>query len=217
MLGLARARRRLTIQKAAERAGLDIETVRSLEEARVYRFESSHAALAAATVYSASLGLTEREARQLAGLPVRPRLVAAVLSRRAIASLAFCAALGAAVWFAVTGHVGGSAVPAPAAAAPAPPAADPSLPPAWQIEVAIYNGSQRRGAAASTANEIAALAYRIGAVENAPRRDYPDTRVYYPPGGEAIAERLAAQLGVGTAALPGGDDPNRLVVIVGRK
>ena len=195
-----------------------METVRSLEEARVYRFESSHAALAAATVYAASLRLTEREARQLAGLPVRPRLADAVLSRRAIASVAFCGALGAAVWFAVTGHVGDEAgPPAPAAAAPSAPAADPALPPAWQIEVAVYNGSQRRGAAASTANEIAALAYRIGAVENAPRRDYPDTRVYYAPGGEAIAERLAAQLGVGTAALPGGDNPNRLVVIVGAK
>jgi hypothetical protein len=195
-----------------------VETVRSLEEARVYRFESSHAALAAATLYATSLGLTEREARVLAGLSVRPRLVDALLSRRALASLAFCGALGAAAWFAVTGHVDrGGVPPAPAAAAPAAPAADPSLPPAWQVEVAVYNGSEHRGAAAAAANEIAALAYRIGAVENAPRRDYPDTRVYYAPGGEAIAERLADQLSVGTAALPGGDDPNRLVVIVGAR
>jgi hypothetical protein len=67
------------------------------------------------------------------------------------------------------------------------------------------------------ANELAGLAYRIGTVKNADRRTYDETRVYYPPGGEAIAERLADELGVGTRALPGGDDPLRLVVIVGRK
>jgi hypothetical protein len=32
-----------------------------------------------------------------------------------------------------------------------------------------------------------------------------------------IAERLGDELGVGTTALPGGDDPLRLVVIVGRR
>ena len=40
--------------------------------------------------------------------------------------------------------------------------------------------------------------------------------MYYPPGAEAIAGRLADELGVRTAALPGGDDPLRLVVIVGQ-
>jgi hypothetical protein len=56
----------------------------------------------------------------------------------------------------------------------------------------------------------------MGEVGNAKRRDYRKTLVYYPPGGEAIGRRLAAELGVGTAALPAGDDPLRLVVIVGR-
>jgi hypothetical protein len=65
------------------------------------------------------------------------------------------------------------------------------------------------------ANDVAGLAYRIGKVANAERQDYKKTLVYYPPGGEAIARRLAAKLKVGTAALPGGDDPKRLVVIVG--
>jgi hypothetical protein len=41
--------------------------------------------------------------------------------------------------------------------------------------------------------------------------------VYYPPGAEGIARRLARELGIGVTALPGGDDPHRLVVIVGRK
>ena len=72
-------------------------------------------------------------------------------------------------------------------------------------------------AAAGIANEIAGLAYRIGDVGNAKQRNYVATRVYYPPGAEGIAERLAGEIGVGTTALPGGDDPNRLVVIVGRR
>jgi hypothetical protein len=191
--------------------------VRSLEEARVYRFESTQAALAATLVYAASLGITKREARQIAGLPVRPRLVAALLSGRALAAAAFLATSGALAWFAVDRPLEQPKA-APAAVAPAPPppvAPVEALPPAWQIEVAIYNGTRHPNAAAHMANDVAALAYTIGSVENAPRRDYAETKVYYAPGGEAIAERLAGELGVGTAALPGGDDPNRLVVIVG--
>jgi hypothetical protein len=65
------------------------------------------------------------------------------------------------------------------------------------------------------ANRVAGLAYQIGKVGNAKRDDYRKTLVYYPPGGQAIAATLAHELGIGTAALPGGDSPNRLVVIVG--
>jgi hypothetical protein len=65
------------------------------------------------------------------------------------------------------------------------------------------------------ANRVAGLAYQIGKVGDAKRSDYTKTLVYYPPGAEAIAARLAKELGVGTAALPGGGDPKRLVVIVG--
>jgi NADP-dependent 3-hydroxy acid dehydrogenase YdfG len=36
------------------------------------------------------------------------------------------------------------------------------------------------------------------------------------PQGEAIAKRLGDDLGVGTVALPGGDNPLRLLVIVGK-
>jgi hypothetical protein len=39
--------------------------------------------------------------------------------------------------------------------------------------------------------------------------------VYFPPGGEAVATRLAKQLAVPVQPLPGGTDPRRLVVIVG--
>ena len=49
--------------------------------------------------------------------------------------------------------------------------------------------------------------YKMGTVANAKQRNYQRTLVYYPPGGEGIAKRLAAELGVGTRALPGGDNP----------
>jgi hypothetical protein len=65
------------------------------------------------------------------------------------------------------------------------------------------------------ANRVAGLAYQIGKVGNAKGDNYRKTLVYYPPGGQEIAARLARELGVGTAALPGGDNPNRLVLIVG--
>ena len=38
------------------------------------------------------------------------------------------------------------------------------------------------------------LAYRMGEVGNAKRRDYTKTLVYYPPGGEEIGRRLASEL-----------------------
>ena len=81
----------------------------------------------------------------------------------------------------------------------------------------VYNGTRHGNAASSLANEIAGLAYGIGDVKDADRRNYAETAVYYPPGGEAVARRLADELGVGITALPGGEDPNRLVVIVGAK
>jgi hypothetical protein len=91
------------------------------------------------------------------------------------------------------------------------------LPERWEIQVDVFNGTPTGNAAAGIANKIAGLAYRIGAVADASRPDYPRTLVYYPPGAGAIAKRLARELGVGTAALPGGDNPRRLVVIVGAR
>ena len=55
---------------------------------------------------------------------------------------------------------------------------------------------------------LAGLAYRIGTVKNADRRTYDETRVYYPPGGQDIAERWDASVSHEGAA--GGDDPLRL-------
>jgi len=210
----ARLRRRLSLEQAAARASLDVNAVRNLEESRTYVFPSTADAIAAAVVYASALGIREREARELAGLPIDSVVQRWSLRRWAIV-LGFVVALAALMIFVLRPQFLPAEPPAPPAAA-AQPAAAP-LPERWEIQVDVYNGTARGNAAAGIANEIAGLAYRIGDVGNAKQRDYVDTRVYYPPGAEGIAERLAGEIGVGTTALPGGDDTKRLVVIVGRK
>jgi transcriptional regulator with XRE-family HTH domain len=210
----ARLRRRLTLEEAAARADLDVDAVKSLEESRTYVFPSTAEAIATAVVYASSLGITAREARELAGLPATS-LVEKWSLRRWLYVFGFVATLATLMIFVLRPQFFPPA-PAQPASSPKPVAAAP-LPEPWEIQVDVYNGSGAGNAAASLANQIAGLAYRIGAVRDAKRADYAETRVYYPPGAEAIAERLADELGVKTAALPGGDDDRRLVVIVGRR
>jgi LytR cell envelope-related transcriptional attenuator len=215
-LGAARLRRRLTIEEAAARAEMDVDALRSLEENRVWRFGSNADAIASALVYAAALGVSEREARELAGLPVRPRLIEPWWRRRwlAVGSAACALAAGVALFLqpSLGRNESRAAIPPAVQSKPAPA----KLPERWEIQVDVYNGTRVGNAAASVANDVAGLAYRMGEVGNATRRDYTRTLVYYPPGGEEIGRRLASELGVGTAALPSGDDPLRLVVIVGR-
>jgi hypothetical protein len=216
-LAAARVRRRLGLEQAAACAGLEPEDARALEEGRLSRFASPEAALAAAVVYATALGVRGPEARRLAGLPARRRVLSVPMLRRLIALVAFTVAAGTLLWSTAPPRV---LRHAPAPAPPPAPVAKPrpaALPAPWQIRVDVYNGTATDGAAARLANEVAGLAYRVGAVTNATRPDYPETRVYFPPGGMAIAERLAEQLGVGTMPLPGGNDPRRLVVIVGAR
>ena len=63
----ARLRRRLTLEEAAELTSLEVDDIKSLEESRTYRFPSTTDAIAAIVVYASVLGITEREARELAG------------------------------------------------------------------------------------------------------------------------------------------------------
>ena len=209
----ARLRRRLTLEEAAALTSLEIDAIKSLEESRTYRFPSTADAIAAIVVYASALGITEREARELAGLPVSSVVERWSLRRWAIVT-AFVATVAGLMIFVLRPQF--LPAEAPVAAPAAPRVAAAPLPERWEIQVDVYNGTTRGSAAAGLANEIAGLAYRIGEVGNADRRNYTETRVYYPPGADAIAHRLAGELGVGTTALPGGDEERRLVVIVGR-
>jgi hypothetical protein len=213
----ARLRRRLTLEEAAALTSLELDDIKSLEESRTYRFPTTTDAIAATVVYASALGITEREARELAGLPVESVVDRWSLRRWAIV-LGFVAVVAAFLVFVLRPQIFPVAPPpAPAAPVTKPAAAAPPLAERWEIQVDVYNGTRRGNAASGLANEIAGLAYGIGEVRNADRRNYAETRVYYPPGGEAVAQRLADELGVGITALPGGDDPNRLVVIVGAR
>jgi len=210
-LGAARVRRRLTVEEAAVRAGLTPDNIRALEEGRIYRFPSVNDALAATLVYAHALGITDREARGLAGLEggAGRRFRS---WRRLAAVAAFIAALGALAWFLAVPQVRDAVTPA----APASAEAERPLPPPWEVRVDVFNGTELANAATLMANEIAGpLAYRLGTVENAERLDYVQTRVYYPPGSYEVAKRLADDLGVQTTALPSGEEANRLIVIVG--
>ena len=210
-LAAARVRRGLTVEEAAARARLDAETVRSLEEGRIYRFRSVHQALANALVYAHALGVPDREARALAGLEPGPRERWSL--RRLAAVAAFVLAAGSLAWFAIVPELGADERPASSVVE-----LRRALPAPWEIRVDVFNGTSVPNAAAKLANEIAGpLAYRLGTVANASRLDYVQTRVYYSAGNEEIAERLAHELGVETAALPGeAGARNRLIVIVGR-
>ena len=211
-LAAARLRRQLTREEAARRSGLELEQVEWLEEGRAYRFPSSDEAMLTAIVYATALGVDRREARQLAGLPVRP-LGWNPFSRLAVtlAFLVLLAALGVALAVPHISFGGGRHAAARAGSA----APGDGLPPAWKVTVDVLNGSGDINYTRQVANRIGALAYRIGRVARADRFDYQRTTVYFEPRGEGVARRLAAQLGVATAPLPGGKNPLHVVVIVG--
>lgn len=204
-LARARLQRQLTVEAAAQRAGLSADQVEWLEDARVYRFPSTDDALAAVLLYATGLGIDQREARALAGLPVTP-LVGGNPRSRLIgiaALLAAFAALAGVFWLQNGDESRGRSTPAV------------TLPPAWKISVDVLNGSGDITWTRQMASRIGALAYRVQHVGRADKFDYRRTAVYYEPRGEAVAIRLARQLGVVTKPLPGGSDPRHVVVIVG--
>jgi hypothetical protein len=207
-LAAARLRRQLTVDRAANLAKLTPEEVSWLEEGRLYRFPSSENAVVALLLYTTALGIDRREARQLAGLPVLPRPT--LPDRKSKAAFGVAVAVVAAAMataLLIPGFVRGSAPP-PAQQAVA-------LTPAWKISVDVFNGSGDMTYTRRVASRIGSLAYRIERVTRADRFDYPETSVYFHPGGQLIAERLADQLQVPAKPLPGAGDPNRLVVVVG--
>jgi hypothetical protein len=207
-LAAARLRRQLTVERAAKLAKLTPEEVSWLEDGRLYRFPSSKNAVVALLLYTTALGIDRREARQLAGLPVLPRPT--LEDRKSKTALGVAIAVVAAAMataLLIPGLVRGSAPP-PAQQAVA-------LPPTWKISVDVFNGSGDMNYTRRVASRIGSLAYRIERVTRADRFDYPETSVYFHPGGQLIAERLADQLQVPAKPLPGAGDPMRLVVVVG--
>jgi hypothetical protein len=205
-LARARLQRQLTPEDAARRAGLTPDEVEWLEEGRLYRFRSSERATLALLLYATSLGIDRREARRLAGLPVGPM---SSNPRGRLAVGAGLAATALALFLAVflPPRLGDGATGDSAATA--------GLPPPWRISVDVLNGGGDINYTRRVADRVGSFAYQIKRVSRAGRFDYPETSVYFPPGGEKIGRRLANQLGVTARPLPAGKNPRRLVVIVG--
>jgi LytR cell envelope-related transcriptional attenuator/Helix-turn-helix domain len=211
-LARARVHRKLTVEEAARRADLPEEQVQWLEDGRLYRFPTSDHALLAMLLYATALGIDHREAQELAGLPVPPAPLKMNPLRRFGAMTAFAALILAAV-LAIAFARSESSKPKSAGAAS--PTSAAALPAPWAIKVVVLNGSGDIVYTRSVASRVQALSYRVVHVGRASTFNYPQTQVYYPPGGEAIAVRLAKQLDVPVQPLPGGSDSRRLVVIVG--
>jgi hypothetical protein len=204
-LARARLQRQLTPEEAARRAGLTPDEVEWLEGGRLYRFRSSERATVALLLYTTSLGIDRREARRLAGLPVAPA-TANPRGRLAVAAGIAATALAITLAVVIPPRLGSEAAPGTAAA---------GLPPPWRISVDVLNGSGDITYTRRVADRVGSFAYQVKRVSRAGRFDYPETSVYFPPGGEKIGQRLAEQLGVTARPLPAGKNPRRLVVIVG--
>ena len=211
-LAAARLHRQLTVAAAARRAGIPEEEARWLEEGRIYRFRSTDAAMLSLLLYATALQIDHREAKELAGLPVPPKPFEPGTRARIIV-VASIAALVAALLTAVGfSQLGDTATLKPLAP---PPGAQ--LPAPWKVEVDVLDGSHNIVRARTIASKIGAFGYQIARVTKAPQSKYPRTTVYYEPGGDKLAARLGRQLGAPTAPLPGGKNPKRLVVIVGKR
>jgi transcriptional regulator with XRE-family HTH domain len=210
-LARARVHRQLTVEETARRAGIGPEEAKWLEEGRVYRFPSADDALLAALLYGSALGIDNREARELAGLPVPPAPVERNPLPRLIVlgALLVAAAISASVVLLSRGGGRGGAAGSGAAASAV------ALPPPWRVSVSVLNGSGDINYTRQVASHIQADGYRIEHVGRADSFNYLETAVYFPPGCDALALRLAKQMGVASKPLPGGTGACKLYVIVG--
>ena len=83
-----------------------------------------------------------------------------------------------------------------AATAPRPRGCAPRrCQPPWKVSIDVLNGSGDINYTRRVASRIGSFGYRIQHVTRANRFDYKETSVYFEPGGGALAQRLAAQLG----------------------
>jgi transcriptional regulator with XRE-family HTH domain len=205
-LARARLHRQLTVEETARRAGISVEEVRWLEEGRVYRFARPDDALAATVLYASALGIDNREARELAGLPVEALPVERNPIPRLVVIAAVAVALAVFVTLLVVPRSGGHQAAA---------VDDAILPAPWRIPVTVLNGSGDINYTRQVASHVGAFGYTIKKVGRASSFAYPQTAVYFPPRCEGVALRLAKQLGVTTKPLPGGTGACHLYVIVG--
>jgi hypothetical protein len=205
-LARVRLHRQLTLEETARRSGLTVEQARWLEEGRVYRFPSSDDALVATLMYGTALGIDNREARELAGLPVPPHTGERNPLPRLIVIGAILIGVTVMATLLLAPRSGGKQ------SSDTPSAI---LPPPWRIPVSVLNGSGDINYTRQVASRIGAFGYGIKKVGRADAFNYPQTAVYFPPKCEGIAVRLAKQLGVATKPLPGGVGPCQLYVIVG--
>ena len=205
-LARVRLHRQLTIEETARRSGLSVEQAHWLEEGRVYRFPSSDDALVATLMYGTALGIDNREARELAGLPVPPHPVERNPLPRLIVIGAILIGVTVMATLLLAPRSGGKQSSATPSAI---------LPPPWRIQVNVLNGSGDINYTRQVASRIGAFGYGIKKVGRADAFNYPQTAVYFPPSCEGIAVRLAKQLGVATKPLPGGTGPCQLYVIAG--
>jgi transcriptional regulator with XRE-family HTH domain len=200
-----RLQRKFTIEEAAKRAALWPEQVEWLEEGRLYRFPGNQAAVMALLRYATALGIDHREARRLSGMPVEPP------ARRPVGRWIAAGAATALVVAVTLTFLVGIGEHTTSAARHAS-----TLPAPWKVSVDVLNGSGDINYTRRVASRVGAYGYRIQHVTKANRFDYRETAVYFEPGGAALAQRLAEELGgVQRRPLPAGKNPRRLVVIVG--
>jgi Helix-turn-helix domain/LytR cell envelope-related transcriptional attenuator len=206
-LETARTSRGLTREEAAVVAALSADEIAWVEEGRLYRFRSAHAAVAAVATYAAALGLEHREALELAGRPVPPRTPDSRRSRMLVAAGALVVVVAFVAALVAIPRLGGSDTGRASA----------NLPPRWRVKVDVLNGSGDRNYTQKIADRVGAKAYQldhIGRVKGP--FNYQETAVYYPPRAEELARRLRDDLCLESMKpLPGGTDRRRLVVIVG--
>src|SRR4051812_11185426 len=168
----ARLHRQLTVEETARRAGISVEEVRWLEEGRVYRFARPDDALAATVLYASALGIENREARQLAGLPVPPGPIERNPVSRLVVIGGVVVALAVFATLLVVPRSGGHHTAAVRSAIPPAP---------WRIPVTVLNGSGDINYTGRVASHIGAFGYTIKKVGRAASFAYPQTAVYFPP------------------------------------
>ena len=90
------------------------------------------------------------------------------------------------------------------------PAPQVPLRPVAKTRVLILNGNGVAGAAGAEAARLRADGYRIGGATDADRHDYSQTMVFFVPGWQKEARRLARSVGIGVVAPVDGLRPAQL-------